>query len=176
MPPIAEFENFNKLFKLPVDLLIESEKFCNDTILTSKSCIFTTSNETPSQNKVKTEEEIFKDEGYFSPSTKTPDNIWELVSKMEYSTRRNWENYGYPEPDKEKPFLSELGDMSSLWVENLESLYYAKLFRDGRVYNSKMVPRKIFIRDLKYLMGKFTKCYFHSFYFIYSFPQTRVIV
>lgn len=95
------------------------------------------------------------DEGYDSTPSKSPQNIWELVSKMKLSKRRNWENYGLPEPDKERPFLSELGDLSSLWVENLESSYFTKLFRGGTVYKSKLVPRKALIRDLKYLMGEF---------------------
>lgn len=98
--------------------------------------------------------EIIIDEGYSSCRTTPDENIWELVSKMSYSTRRNWENYGYPEPDKERLFLSELGDLSSLWVENLESLYLVKLFRESTIYNSKMVPRKMFIKHLKYLLGK----------------------
>lgn len=162
LPPIAEFENFNKLFKLPADLLIESEKFGCNTFL-SKSDIFKTYSATTSQDAVKIEEDISKDEGYFSPQSKTPENIWEMVSKMEYSTRRNWENFGYPEPEKEKPFLSELGDLSSLWVENLESLYFARRFKDGRVYCSKMVPRTIFIRDLKYAMGEYNFLFFRYF-------------
>lgn len=97
--------------------------------------------------------ESFNDEGYCSPP-KSP-NIWDLVSKLKYSSRRNWENYGYPEPDKEPLFLSELGDLSSLWVENLESLYLIKLFKDSTIFNSKMIPRKMFIRDLKYLLGEY---------------------
>lgn len=97
--------------------------------------------------------ESVTDEGYCSPP-KSP-NIWELVSKLKYCNRKNWENYGYAEPEKEPPLLSELGDLSSLWVENLESLYLVKLFKDGTVFNSKMVPRKLFIRDLKYLLGRY---------------------
>lgn len=100
-------------------------------------------------------EDILKDEGYHSPSPKIPPNIWELVSQMKLSSRRNWENFGIPEPEKERPFLSELGDLSSLWVENLESLYLMKLFKDGMAFNSRLVPRKVFVRDLKYLLGKF---------------------
>ncbi|KAJ8913230.1 hypothetical protein NQ315_016173 [Exocentrus adspersus] len=150
LPPINEFENFNNLFKLPAFLLQDSEgvteekfEIVSQTKPQESILIF------PSENKFR---EMFKDEGYYSPPKSPEDNIWEVAAKLEYSRRRNWENYGYPEPDKERPFLSELGPLSSLWVENLESLYMVKLFRDGTVYNSKMRPRKAFIRDLKYLL------------------------
>ncbi|KAJ8967629.1 hypothetical protein NQ314_002748 [Rhamnusium bicolor] len=140
LPPIHEFENFNNLFKLPSSLL---------HFLKKRSC----AHDNPlALNSDRRLSEIFGDEGYYSPTQTPEDNIWEVASKLKYSNRRNWENFGYPEPDKERPFLSELGDMSSLWVENLESLYMVKLFRDGTVFNSKMKSRRVFIRDLKYLL------------------------
>lgn len=132
----------------------ESQKFCEGATF-SNSNIFKNTNKKPVQSQVEFADNIFKDEGYDSTPPESPQNIWELASKLKYSNRRNWENFGYPEPEKERPFLSELGDLSSLWVENLESLYFAKLFKDGTVYNSKLIPRKTFIRDLKYLLGKF---------------------
>lgn len=153
MPSFTEFENFNNLFKLPADILKELEGF-SSVIPFSKS----TGCQTIKKQTCKTSdhfEDVWKDEGYESSSPKCSQNIWELVSKMKYSDRKNWENFGYPEPDKELPFLSELGDLSSLWVENLESLYLANRFRESSIYNSKLVPRKIFIQDLKYLLGKF---------------------
>ncbi|XP_018569572.1 gamma-tubulin complex component 6 [Anoplophora glabripennis] len=154
LPPIDEFENFNKLFKLPAALLEESERATVkdfDLLSLSKQqenkC--TVHPDLSPEGKFN---EIFKDEGYYSPPQTPEDNIWEVAAKLEYSNRRNWEYFGYPEPDKERPFLSELGPLSSLWVENLESLYMVKLFREGTVFNSKLIPRRAFIRDLKYLL------------------------
>lgn len=145
MPPIEEYDNFNNLFKLPPSILKECESSQEQALLKeSQDCI---SIYNPKCS------EILNDEGYASCRTSPEENIWEVVSKMKYSTRRNWENYGYSEPDKERLFLSELGDLSSLWVENLESLYLVKLFRDGTIYNSKMVPRKFFMKHIKYLLG-----------------------
>lgn len=156
LPPITDFENFDELFKLPADLLEESAMFCDGTAFT-KPDIFKIPNKPSVQNHLDSPEDAFNDEGYYSTPPASPQNIWELVSKLKYSSRRNWESYGHPEPEKERPFLSELGDLSSLWVENLESLYLMKLFKDGSAYNSRMVPRKFFIRDLKYLLGKLVK-------------------
>lgn len=164
LPPVAEFDNFNKLFKLSADLLKETEQFSDGAAL-SKSDDFKISKKPSAQNRDDYTDDIFKDEGYDSTPPRSPQNIWELASKLKYSRRRNWENFGYPEPEKERPFLSELGDLSSLWVENLESLYFAKLFKDGAVYNSKLVSRKTFIRDLKYLLGKFYKNLIFLFYY-----------
>lgn len=140
---------------MPAALLEESERIADkdfDLLSLSKH---NESNCTVNQNLTSEGKfsEIFKDEGYYSPPKTPEDNIWEVAAKLKYSNRRNWEYYGYPEPDKERPFLSELGPLSSLWVENLESLYMVKLFREGTVFNSKMRPRKAFIKDLKYLLG-----------------------
>ncbi|KAJ8981891.1 hypothetical protein NQ317_007283 [Molorchus minor] len=159
LPPINEFENFNNLFILPESIKHESEQ---ETVNT-KSNLFMKSKTVFKRNMFENNSlpttaidikfsELFNDEGYGSPP-KTPEfNIWDTACRLQYSNRRNWENFGYPEPDKECRFLSELGDLSSLWVENLESLYMVKLFRDGTVFNSKLKSRKAFIRDLKYLL------------------------
>ncbi|XP_028144786.2 gamma-tubulin complex component 6 [Diabrotica virgifera virgifera] len=153
LPPIKEFENFNKLFQLPDSF---KEVFnAEENLNTIESYQNVTHNEISKDDNTLIPNtkfsEIFKDEGYHSPP-KSPENIWELASKLKYNRRKTWENFGYPEPDKELPFLSELGPLSSLWVENLESLYMLKLFKEGTVYNSRMVPRKDFIQDLKYLL------------------------
>ncbi|KAG5898433.1 hypothetical protein JTB14_036516 [Gonioctena quinquepunctata] len=153
LPSLNEFENFSNLFKLPQFYFNESENPIDkrSTVLTS------TPKDLSGKDSVHSKlfpefPEILKDEGYDSPSKCTDENIWELASKLKYCDRRNWESFGYPEPDKERPFLSELGELSSLWVENLESLYMFKLFRDGTVFSSRMVSRKGFIRDLKFLL------------------------
>lgn len=155
MPPIDEFESFNELFKLPAALLEEFEKapVSNFDIASESKQKQIRSNVLPGLVSKGKFSEIFKDEGYYSPPKTPEDSIWEVAAKLKYSNRRNWEYYGYPEPDKERPFLSELGPLSSLWVENLESLYMFKLFREGTVFNSKMRSRRAFIRDLKYLLG-----------------------
>ncbi|KAJ8949056.1 hypothetical protein NQ318_016958 [Aromia moschata] len=155
LPPIDEFENFNNLFKLPESIINECERHNSGTNLSTrcKALKKQISNYNPLAGLTSETQlnDFFKDDGYHS-TPKTPEDIWETASKMKYSARRNWENFGYPEPDKEPPFLSELGDLSSLWVENLESLYIVKLFRDENIFNSTMKSRRIFIGDLKYLL------------------------
>ncbi|XP_057668490.1 gamma-tubulin complex component 6 [Diorhabda carinulata] len=149
LPPIKDFENFNKMFQLPYSL-----KKAFNTKESSQTCDTIQYTDASNDNiviKNSTFNELFKDEGYESPS-KTPEDIWELASKLKYSTRRTWESFGYPEPDKEPPFMSELGALSSLWVENLESLYMFRLFKDGAVFNTRTIPRKEFIKDLKCLL------------------------
>lgn len=102
--------------------------------------------------------DLFKDEGYFSPHK---DSIWdEVVSQLGKPIRYTWESYGCGPAEKEKPFLSELGDLGSLWVENLESLYISKMpFPSYRIINNQMKPRKVVIRDLKLLLGNVFFCY-----------------
>ncbi|CAH1116129.1 unnamed protein product [Phaedon cochleariae] len=156
LPSLDEYENFNSLFQLPQSVLKEFDDFghydLNEKPSTSNALLAKDSKDSLQTEFPGEKFEVFNDEGYFSPS-KTPEiNIWELASKSKYCDRRNWESYGYPEPDKERPFLSELGALSSLWVENLESLYMFKLFKDGTVFNSRMRPRKAFIKDSKYLL------------------------
>ncbi|VEN64037.1 unnamed protein product [Callosobruchus maculatus] len=88
------------------------------------------------------------------------DDVWEMAAKEPFCNRRTWESFGYAEPDKEQPFLSELGDLSSLWVENLETLYMVPLFREEAIFKSKMIPRKTFIMNLKYLLaGMASDCF-----------------
>lgn len=97
-------------------------------------------------------EDLWRDEGYSSPNK---ENIWEVAIQLKRSAKLTWESYGCGPPDKEKPFLSELGELSSLWVENLPSLYQTNsLCPSYTVVNSKIKPRKDFVKDLKFLLGK----------------------
>lgn len=97
-------------------------------------------------------EDLWKDEGYSSPNK---ESVWEVAMHLKLSARLTWESYQCGPPDKEKPFLSELGELSSLWVENLPSLYKTNsLCPSYTVVNSKIKPRKDFVKDLKFLLGK----------------------
>ncbi|XP_060522335.1 gamma-tubulin complex component 6 isoform X2 [Cylas formicarius] len=88
------------------------------------------------------------DEGHVSP---TRDQILELASQVEYSSRRTWESYGLSFPDKEKPFMSELGELSSLWVENLQSLYFTHRDANFNV-QLRIKPKVELIKQLKYAL------------------------
>ncbi|XP_044253292.1 uncharacterized protein LOC123004213 [Tribolium madens] len=57
-------------------------------------------------------------------------DVWAEASKLTFSNRKNWEDFGHSEPDKEKPFLCELGELSHLWVENLPSVYFSCVLQD----------------------------------------------
>lgn len=83
------------------------------------------------------------------------ENIWEIAAKEPFCARKTWEDYGKAEPDKEPIFLSELGDLSSLWVDNLHSTRFNKYFRDGVVLRPITKPKKKFIQNLKYLLGNY---------------------
>nr|CAH7735023.1 unnamed protein product [Callosobruchus chinensis] len=98
--------------------------------------------------------ELSEDEGI------SDEDIWEMAAREPFCDRRTWESFGYAEPEKEQPFLSELGDLSSLWVENLETLYMVPLFREEALFKSKIIPRKTFIMNLKYLLaGMASDCF-----------------
>lgn len=146
---------FNNMFKLPPSLIAESPIEFKTTDLFKISYedpVFETIKSSIESEKYILAKCEIKDEGYSSP---VKENIWDVVTQMKFSRRRNWESYGCGPPDKEKPFLSELGELSSLWVENLESLYLGNnLYPSYTIITNKMKPRKIFIRDLKYLLGK----------------------
>ncbi|CAG9863087.1 unnamed protein product [Phyllotreta striolata] len=157
LPSLEEYEkfNFDKLFKLPDNF----NEFNNNL-----EEISTTGNVHHVKSNIFTENRAFEKEFFnrinLEEAPKRTENIWELASTLKYSERKTWESYGYPQPDKEPPFLSELGPLSSLWVENLQSLYLYKIFKDGAVFKSRLVSRKDFIRDLKYLLvGMASECF-----------------
>ncbi|CAH1377425.1 unnamed protein product [Tenebrio molitor] len=88
----------------------------------------------------------------FDDAWSSPD-MWDVASKKVFSDRKNWEDFGHPEPDKEKPFLSELGEQSQLWVENLPSVYCSCL--QGHI-SAPLKPQvktvSEFVKDVKYLL------------------------
>ncbi|XP_050309188.1 gamma-tubulin complex component 6 isoform X2 [Anthonomus grandis grandis] len=154
-----QISDFNALFKFPSSLLeappMDYQSFdmfklshrseSAELIKKKSSPLLSDSEGNSISNK-----QLLKDEGYSSPNK---ESIWDLVTQMSFSKQRNWENYGHGPPEKERPFMSELGELSSLWVENLDSLYLANnLHPSVTVMSSKLKPRKIFIRDLKYLL------------------------
>ncbi|KAJ3646288.1 hypothetical protein Zmor_023880 [Zophobas morio] len=79
-------------------------------------------------------------------------DLWDIVSKKSYSYRKNWEDFGHPEPDKEKPFLSELGEKSHLWVENLPSVYFSCTFQSPIPVRPQVKTVSEFVKDVKYLL------------------------
>ncbi|KAL1497752.1 hypothetical protein ABEB36_008656 [Hypothenemus hampei] len=150
LPEIEDgMSKFHSLFQLPI--------YHEHPVRTSQSTdMFKLSYKTVQKVSSKTKSELLsstealKDEGYSSPHK---DNIWDIVVKMPLPLRRNWESYGCGPPEKEKPFLSELGELSSLWMENLESLYQANnLIPSFTIINNKIKSRKVFIQELKYLL------------------------
>ncbi|CAH0564249.1 unnamed protein product [Brassicogethes aeneus] len=157
LPNITQQKNYASIFNLPKSLTDEWEG--NEQI----NCLKENANLNPYNFDKRLESntnltcktklsDYFKDEGYFSPTKGEDDDIWHLASTLEYSNRRTWEEYGHPEPEKELPFLSELGDLQSLWVENLPSLYFIEMFKDGNVIKSNIKSRRAFIKDVKYLL------------------------
>lgn len=132
LPAIEEYSESSEMFKMRDPLEIPTLQ-------------------TPSKSALDVED-LWKDEGYSSPNN---ENIWEVAMQSKLSARLTWESYGCGPPDKEKPFLSELGELSSLWVENLPSLYKTNsLCPSYTVLNSKIKSRKDFVKDLKFLLGK----------------------
>lgn len=89
-----------------------------------------------------------------TPRSPSPD-LWEIALKEKFNDRKTWEDFSHPEPDKEKSFLTELGGKSQLWVENLPSVYISALVQDQNPVKPTVLPLSDFIKDLKYLLGKF---------------------
>lgn len=81
-------------------------------------------------------------------------DIWKLATALPVYKRRTWEALGILEPEKELPFLSELGDLQSLWIDNLPFLYYSDKTRHENVLKYTMKTKRTFIKDVKYLLGK----------------------
>lgn len=102
---------------------------------------------TPVKSKSSTNTFTEVDDGNVLP------DVWAEVSKTAFSDRKNWENFGYAEPDKEKPFLSELGELSHLWVENLHSVYISSTIQDEVTLKPLVKSVTEFVRDIKYLLG-----------------------
>ncbi|XP_066246268.1 gamma-tubulin complex component 6 [Euwallacea similis] len=146
-----EMTKFNNIFKFPQ--INEVLKKPNDIFQISCQPIISTSfplNSKTSIGQISTLCNTLKDEYHSSPNK---DNIWDVVSHMKVSKRRSWESYGCGPPDMERPFLSELGELSSLWVENLESLYLANNITPSfTIINNKLKSGKMFVKDLKYLL------------------------
>ncbi|CAG9773680.1 unnamed protein product [Ceutorhynchus assimilis] len=147
LPEIEEntvMSRFDEMFKMPHYLIEEFE-----------SPIFSKMSQElleiqPIESKTESET-LEADEEHSCPNLQK--NIWEIASKQPVSKRRNWESYGCGIPDKEKPFLSELGELSSLWVENLDSLYLTRnAFPSFNYMSNKFKTRKSFVQDLKYLL------------------------
>ncbi|XP_030757168.1 LOW QUALITY PROTEIN: gamma-tubulin complex component 6-like [Sitophilus oryzae] len=144
-----EMLNLSSIFKLPASLQNEAN-MSSIFKLDDKMKRISSDKLHNSLKDTRVESNIFQDEGYSSPQKQ---NIWDVVMSTRYSNRKSWESYGCGVPDKERPFLSELGELSSLWVENLESLYLANnMFPSFTIITNKMKPKKHFIRDLKYLL------------------------
>ncbi|XP_019761001.2 gamma-tubulin complex component 6 [Dendroctonus ponderosae] len=148
----AEMTKFNNMFKLPSVLLERSTDAIQSTEIFKMA--FEPPINTPAKSQEKCElvlSDLLRDEGYSSPNK---ESIWdEVVSQLSTPIRYTWESYGCGPAEDEKPFLSELGDLCSLWVENLESLYICNnQFPSYRIINNQMKPRKVLIRDLKLLL------------------------
>lgn len=95
------------------------------------------------------------DEGYNSPTKNAgmDVDIWEIASKADFVDSRIWESFGKPFPEKERPFLSELGERANLWTEYVVALKNSMIF-DKVAPKVKIVDRKNFTRDVKYMLGK----------------------
>ncbi|XP_044759477.1 gamma-tubulin complex component 6 [Coccinella septempunctata] len=164
LPEFGPNPDFNSLFKLPVSILSQVPQYSNSTFYLDfkkkqsncnelqrvDSC---TCSEVSCKSSYKTvsgtahneDDEVFHEED-------NEESVWEIAAREPFCKRKTWETYGQPEPDKEPIFLSELGDLSSLWVDNLHSTRFNKYFRDGVVFRSEIKSKKKFIGDLKYLL------------------------
>ncbi|XP_049817248.1 uncharacterized protein LOC109608350 isoform X2 [Aethina tumida] len=171
LPDILEDLNFMKQFELPQSLKVEWEKNQEYTLM--KNHIFITCGSkrsvrlpttVNSGTTIETDPDMIHqqnppsidlsfsktliDEGYISPE----ENIWKLATTLPVYKRRTWEALGILEPEKELPFLSELGDLQSLWIDNLPFLYYSDKTRHENVLKYTMKTKRTFIKDVKYLL------------------------
>nr|CAI5853815.1 unnamed protein product [Callosobruchus analis] len=161
-----EEDKINSLFILPESLQQEcdnhfSNTFCLDSdVLELGQFQFTKQSTNEILHIEKLEQNGHEAEDNSEDEGISDEDVWEMAAREPFCSRRTWESFGYAEPDKEQPFLSELGDLSSLWVENLETLYMVPLFREEAIFKSKMIPRKTFIMNLKYLLaGMASDCF-----------------
>ncbi|CAH1993488.1 unnamed protein product [Acanthoscelides obtectus] len=155
-----EEDKLNTLFVLPASLQQECENYFSDTFYLESNTFELGQFQFPKQSEHEILHTKDEDEHPYQERVESEDDgiseesMWEMAAREPFCKRRTWESYGYAEPDKEQPFLSELGDLSSLWVENLETLYMVPIFREEEpIYQSKKIPRKTFIMNLKYLLG-----------------------
>lgn len=87
----------------------------------------------------------------------SPLNVWELSLYKPCFERRTWENfglYGRAAEEREKPFLSELGTESHMWIESLPSVYLSSSTVDNKKIKPEVKTLREFTKDLKYLLGK----------------------
>ncbi|CAH1993487.1 unnamed protein product [Acanthoscelides obtectus] len=162
-----EEDKLNTLFVLPASLQQECENYFSDTFYLESNTFELGQFQFPKQSEHEILHTKDEDEHPYQERVESEDDgiseesMWEMAAREPFCKRRTWESYGYAEPDKEQPFLSELGDLSSLWVENLETLYMVPIFREEEpIYQSKKIPRKTFIMNLKYLLaGMASDCF-----------------
>ncbi|KAL3274680.1 hypothetical protein HHI36_016059 [Cryptolaemus montrouzieri] len=154
--------DFQKLFRLPASLTSQETDDINHLFRikpnknqSTFNTLHTKKSSGSSKLSCKTSSELFqskKNDETLKHGEEDNMNIWEIAATERYSNRRNWENYGYPEPEKEPIFMTELGDLSSLWIDNLYSIHITRLYRDGVVLRPEVKCRRNFIKDLKYLL------------------------
>lgn len=92
---------------------------------------------------------LFETRIYFLVVT---EDIWEVASKTQFIDNRTWESFGHPFPDKELPFLSELGVESHLWTDYVVALQNSISF-DKTPIKIKIQNQKSFTKDVKYMLG-----------------------
>lgn len=80
-------------------------------------------------------------------------DIWEIASKADMVDNRTWESYGRGFAEKEPPFLSELGDEAHLWTEYMVALENTLTFDKEKSTKTKILDRKTFTKDAKYMLG-----------------------
>ncbi|KAK9887922.1 hypothetical protein WA026_000224 [Henosepilachna vigintioctopunctata] len=164
LPNLGPCPDFHQLFKLSKSMACHSINYLDSPFYfkpkkktsfngfnIKQTCSCSSSSNTTNSKQV-TENIESNEERNASLQDYDCKDIWEIAATEKYSWRRNWENYGLPEPEKEPIFLSELGDLSSLWIDNLHSIYLPKLFKEGIVFRPDIKCKKDFIRDLKYLL------------------------
>ncbi|XP_045477666.1 gamma-tubulin complex component 6 [Harmonia axyridis] len=164
LPELGPNPDFTSLFKLPDSIISQSSYYSDSTFYFDgkKKCSKSNKlNRLPSctctdksyESSYKTLSGVNNEENAaILPEENIRESIWEIAATELYCGRKTWEDYGQAEPEREPIFLSELGDLSSLWVDNLHSTRFNKYFREHVMFKPEIKPKKQFIDDLKYLL------------------------
>ncbi|KAI4456268.1 gamma tubulin complex protein [Holotrichia oblita] len=79
-------------------------------------------------------------------------DIWELVSKTEFSQHRTWESLGNSYPEKQPPFLSEASSKVFSNLYNMHACNILQLLGEGNCTPSIIVEQKNFVVHIKHLL------------------------